>query len=421
MIVLKNLQLASGERADIEIEGDTIGLIGASKSDGVDCSGLIALPGFVDLHTHLREPGFEESETVLSGAQSAAAGGYTTIFAMANTYPVADSAEAVERLSRLAASIPIEIRPIGAVTKALAGSELAELRAMAESSAEVRVFSDDGMCVADETLMREALRLTKEIGGLIAQHSQHPGQTIGSQMNDGALAIELGLVGWPAAAEEEIIKRDIELALELDAQLHVCHLTTAGAVDIVRWGKNKGARVTAEVTPHHLMLDEELVRGYDPVFKVNPPLRRAEDIRVLREALIEGTIDIVATDHAPHSREKKECEWQLAAFGMVGLENAASVVQEVLIDSGASNWERFVEVMSTKPAEIGKLSAASALKVGSTASLTLLDPKTKRSITPLTYSKSSNNPFRGRELQGSVVHTIYRGVFSKRDGEVQFG
>jgi dihydroorotase len=277
------------------------------------------------------------------------------------------------------------------------------------------------MCVSDAQLMRQALTLTREFGGLIAQHSQHPEQTVGSQMNAGALAIELGLVGWPATAEEQIIKRDIELALELDAQLHVCHLTTAGAVDIVRWGKAKGARVTAEVTPHHLMLDEELVRSYDPVFKVNPPLRRAEDTRVLREALVDGTIDIVATDHAPHSQEKKECEWQNAAFGMVGLENAASVAQEVLIESGASDWNRFVEVMSSKPAEIGKLNADLSLAVGSLANLALVDPSEKRTIAPQTYSKSRNNPFRGRELPGKVVHTIYRGTFSKRDGEVQFG
>ncbi len=421
MIVLNNLELASGERVDIEIDGDTIALIGKSKLSGIDCSGLLALPGFVDLHTHLREPGFEESETVLSGARSAAAGGYTTIFAMANSYPVADSAEAVEWLARHSSSLPIEVRPIGAVTKGLAGGELAELRAMADSAAEVRVFSDDGMCVSDAHLMRQALTLTREFGGLIAQHSQHPEQTVGSQMNAGALAIELGLVGWPATAEEQIIKRDIELALELDAQLHVCHLTTAGAVDIVRWGKAKGARVTAEVTPHHLMLDEELVRSYDPVFKVNPPLRRAEDARVLREALVDGTIDIVATDHAPHSQEKKECEWQNAAFGMVGLENAASVAQEVLIESGASDWNRFVEVMSSKPAEIGKLNADLSLTVGSLANLALVDPSEKRTITPETHSKSRNNPFRGRELPGKVVHTIYRGTFSKRDGEVQFG
>ena len=421
MIVLKNLELASGERVDIEIDGDTIALIGNSKLNGIDCSGLLALPGFVDLHTHLREPGYEESETVLSGARSAAAGGYTTIFAMANSYPVADSAEAVEWLARHASALPIEVRPIGAVTKGLAGGELAELRAMAGSAAEVRVFSDDGMCVSDAQLMRQALTLTRELGGLIAQHSQHPEQTVGSQMNAGALAIELGLVGWPAAAEEQIIKRDIELALELDAQLHVCHLTTAGAVDIVRWGKAKGARVTAEVTPHHLMLDEELVRSYDPVFKVNPPLRRAEDARVLREALVDGTIDVVATDHAPHSQDKKECEWQNAAFGMVGLENAASVAQEVLIESGASDWNRFVEVMSSKPAEIGKLNADLSLTVGSLANLALVDPSEKRTIAPQTQSKSRNNPFRGRELPGKVVHTIYRGTFSKRDGEVQFG
>jgi dihydroorotase len=421
MIVLKNVQLPSGERADIEIEGESIASVGSSSHDGIDCSGLIALPGFVDLHTHLREPGFEESETVLTGAKSAAAGGYTTIFAMANSYPVADTAASVEWLIERSRSLPIEIKAIGAVTKGLAGLELAELQAMADSPAEVRIFSDDGMCVFDEEIMRESLRVTSGFGGLIAQHSQNPEKTVGSQMNAGALAVELGLVGWPAAAEEEIIKRDIELALELDAQLHICHLTTAGAVEIVRWGKGKGARVTAEVTPHHLMLDEQLVTSYDPVFKVNPPLRSAEDALVLREALIDGTIDVVATDHAPHSQERKECEWQNAAFGMVGLENAASVVQDVLIESGGSTWERFAQVMSIKPAEIGLLSSTPRIASGSLANLALVDPGARRSITSQTHSKSKNNPFRGMSLPGRVVHTIFRGTFSTRDGEVQFG
>ncbi|MEN9872287.1 MAG: hypothetical protein RL450_222 [Actinomycetota bacterium] len=413
--VLHNVTLASGESADVEITNGVVSAIG-KVGTGIDCSGLVALPGFVDIHTHLRQPGFEASETVLTGSQSAAAGGYTAVLAMANTAPVADSAGVVEQVMQLGIEAGyVQVQPIGAVTKGLLGEELAALGSMAASRAKVRVFSDDGNCVHDPLLMQRALQYVKGFDGVIAQHAQEPKLTQGAQMNDGALATELGLKGWPAVAEEAIIARDALLAEQTGARLHICHLTTAGAVDVVRWAKRRGIQITAEVTPHHLMLTEEFVRGYDPTFKVNPPLRTKEDTIALREAVLDGTIDALGTDHAPHSIEKKDCEWEAAAFGMVALEHAASVLQEVVI-SGGGDWQRFSSLISTKPAEIARLEGQGNLVVGAPANIALIDPTAKRTIEAKTHSKSANNPFAGIELPGQIVHTIFRGKFTVQDG-----
>ncbi len=413
--VLHNVTLASGESADVEITNGVVSAIG-KVGTGIDCSGLVALPGFVDIHTHLRQPGFEASETVLTGSQSAAAGGYTAVLAMANTAPVADSAGVVEQVMQLGIEAGyVQVQPIGAVTKGLLGEELAALGSMAASRAKVRVFSDDGNCVHDPLLMQRALQYVKGFDGVIAQHAQEPKLTQGAQMNDGALATELSLKGWPAVAEEAIIARDALLAEQTGARLHICHLTTAGAVDVVRWAKRRGIQITAEVTPHHLMLTEELVRGYDPTFKVNPPLRTKEDTIALREAVLDGTIDALGTDHAPHSVEKKDCEWEAAAFGMVALEHAASVLQEVVI-SGGGDWQRFSSLISTKPAEIARLEGQGNLVVGAPANIALIDPTAKRTIEAKTHSKSANNPFAGIELPGQIVHTIFRGKFTVQDG-----
>jgi len=418
-LILKNVQLPTGAGADIEIENGRITSIGSLSDSGVDCSGLIALPGFVDVHTHLREPGFEASETIVSGSRSAAAGGYTAVLAMANTNPVTDNAEIADYIldAGLAAGL-VEVQPIGSVTMGLQGQELSDIAGLAASRSSVRMFSDDGVCVFDPELMRKALIAVKKFDGVIAQHAQDPTLTVGSQMNAGTLATELGLTGWPAEAEEAIIKRDAQLAEETGSRLHICHLTTAGAVEVVRWAKKRGIKITAEVTPHHLLLTEELARSYDPVYKVNPPLRRTEDTVELREALLDGTIDVLGTDHAPHSAEKKECEWQNAAFGMVGLEHAASVLQEVLIGNGGT-WERFSHVLSTKPAQIASLKNQGTLKVGAYANISLIDPTAKRVIAKQTYSKSANNPFAGISLPGQVVHTIYEGRFTVRDTKIQ--
>lgn len=418
-IVLKNASILGGATQDILISGETIERIGMNL-DGdevIDCSGLIALPGFVDLHTHLREPGFEQSETVLTGSQSAALGGFTAVHAMANTMPVADTAGVVEQVARLGQDAGyVDVFPIGAVTVGLEGKQLAELGAMAKSRASVRVFSDDGKCVHDPVIMRHALEYVKAFDGVIAQHAQDPRMTEGAQMHEGAVSAELGLTGWPAVAEESIIARDVLLAQHVDSRIHICHLSTAGSVEIIRWAKAKGIKVSAEVTPHHLLLTDELARSYNAVYKVNPPLRTQEDVLALREALIDGTIDIIATDHAPHPIESKDCEWNAAAFGMLGLETAASIAQQVLIESGKSSWQRLAEVLSISPAKIAADSGqGQSLVAGNVANITLIDPKVTRKVVAETASKSINNPYEGLELPGKVVHTVYRGYLTVRD------
>jgi dihydroorotase len=418
--VLKGITLPSGKTADIKVEAERIieianDLVG---DEVIDCTGLQALPGFVDLHTHLREPGFEQSETVLTGTQSAAKGGFTAVHAMANTQPVADNASVVEQVRALGERAGYaEVFPIGAVTKNLEGQQLSEIGAMANSAAQVKVFSDDGKCVSDALVMRRALEYVKAFDGVIAQHAQEPRLTEGAQMNEGELSSKLGLTGWPSVAEEAIIARDVLLAEHVGARLHICHLSTAGSVEIVRQAKARGVNVTAEVTPHHLLLTEDLAKTYNAVYKVNPPLRTNEDVLALRDALVDGTIDIIATDHAPHPAESKDCEWSSAAFGMVGLETAASVAQLVLIESKKSDWQRLADVLSHSPARIaGDNTQGFPLEVGAPANITLINANVNRTIVAKTASKSSNNPYATLELPGSVVHTIYRGYFTVRDG-----
>lgn len=420
--VLKNVQLADGSVLDIQVLGDKVVAVGKLLSADVviDCTGLMALPGFVDLHTHLREPGFEQSETVLTGTQSAALGGFTAVHAMANTMPVADTAGVVEQVASLGKEAGFaDVYPVGAVTVGLEGKQLAELGAMANSKAQVKVFSDDGKCVHDPVIMRRALEYVKAFDGVIAQHAQEPRLTEGAQMNEGAVSAELGLTGWPSVAEESIIARDVLLAEHVDSRIHICHLSTKGSVEIVRWAKARGIKVTAEVTPHHLLLTDELARSYDSVYKVNPPLRTAQDVEALREALIDGTIDIIATDHAPHPIETKDCEWNAAAFGMLGLETAASIAQEVLIESGKSDWNRFAQVLSVNPARIaGDSHQGQEIAAGSFANIVLIDPKIKRKVVAESASKSVNSPYVGLQLPGKVVHTIYRGYFTVRDSKL---
>jgi dihydroorotase len=421
--VLKNVILPNDQVTDVLVSGSKIAEVapGLTASESINCSGLRILPGFVDLHTHLREPGFEQSETVLTGTQSAALGGFTAVHAMANTSPVADNLAVVELVRNLGIRAGYcDVFPVGAVTKGLAGAQLADLASMANSQAAVRVFSDDGKCVSDALVMRSALEYTKAFGGVIAQHAQEPTLTVDAQMNEGAVSAKLGLKGWPAMAEESIIARDVLLAEHTGGRLHICHLSTAGSVEVVRWAKSRGINVTAEVTPHHLLLTEDSLEGYDTRYKVNPPLRMKSDVMALRQALVDGTIDIIATDHAPHSAELKDCEWASAAFGMVGLETAASIAQLVLIDSGESNWQRMAEVLAHKPAEIGRdANQGESIVVGSTANLVLIDASAERNIAPTNASKSQNNPFAGLKLPGVVVHTIYRGEFTVKNSKLQ--
>ncbi|MCK9903501.1 dihydroorotase [Parafrankia colletiae] len=391
----------------------------------VDGRDLIALPGLVDLHTHLREPGREDAETVESGTRAAALGGYTTVFAMANTDPVADTAGVVEQVWRLGQDAGhCDVRPVGAVTRGLAGTQLAELGAMASSAAAVRVFSDDGHCVSDALLMRRALEYVKAFGGVVAQHAEEPRLTAGAQMNEGATAARLGLPGWPAVAEEAIIARDALLAGHVGSRLHICHVSTAGSVDIIRWAKAKGWQVTAEVTPHHLLLTEELVTSYDPVFKVNPPLRTKADTEALRAGLADGTIDCVATDHAPHASEDKETEWAAARPGMLGLETALSVVIQTMVATGHLDWADVAERMAFAPARIGGVTdtapdPAGFAQVGAPATLTLLDPQASRVIDPHALaSRSGNTPYRGRNLPGLIRATFLRGRPTVLDGKI---
>ncbi|WP_193787094.1 dihydroorotase [Leucobacter japonicus] len=387
----------------------------------IDAEGLVALTGLVDLHTHLREPGFEQSETVLTGTRAAAAGGFTSVFAMANTLPVQDTAGVVEQVQALGdAAGYATVRPIGAVTEDLAGERLSEIGAMADSRAAVRVFSDDGKCVHDPLLMRRALEYVKTFDGVIAQHAQDPRLTEGSQMNEGALSSELGLKGWPAVAEESIIARDVLLAEHIGARLHICHLSTAGSVEVIRWAKARGVQVTAEVTPHHLILTEELARSYDARYKVNPPLRREEDVRALRAAVADGIIDIIATDHAPHPVEAKDCEWDAAAFGMVGLESALPIALLTLVQEAHASWAELEMLLSQRPAEIGRLEGhPSALEAGQPADLVLVDPSgTSTFSTDHLRGQSVNSPFLGMELPGRVAYTVRRGYLTVDDGEL---
>ena len=421
-ILIRGASLMGRDTADILIVEGVIREVGAVSNSAdrvIDAQGLVALPGLVDLHSHLREPGGEGAETILSGSRAAAAGGFTTVHAMANTSPVADTAELVELVAERGRHAGyVQVRPIGAVTKNLDGEQLADIGGMANSSAAVTVFSDDGRCVGDALIMRRALEYVSTFGGVIAQHAQDPRLTVDAVLNEGRVSSELGLRGWPSVAEESIIARDVLLAEYVGARLHVCHASTAGSVDVIRWAKKRGIAVTAEVTPHHLFLTEDLALTYDPVFKVNPPLRTAEDVEELRRAVADGTIDIVATDHAPHASSTKDCTWHDASFGMVGLESALSVVQLALVDAGHISWADVARVLSVAPAAIGRVDGyASPLSVGSTANITLVDPAhSAQWDSSRLHGRSSNSPFLGISLPGRVVSTIFKGTETVVDG-----
>lgn len=423
MTVLRNVRPLGGDPVDVRIADGVIAEVGPGLAGDeiIDGAGAVLLPGLVDLHTHLREPGREDAETVESGTRAAAAGGFTAVHAMANTDPVADTAGVVEQVWRLGVEAGYaDVRPVGAVTIGLEGKRLAELGAMADSAAQVRVFSDDGHCVSDALLMRRALEYVRAFDGVIAQHAQEPRLTEGAQMHEGALSGQLGLRGWPAVAEEAIIARDVLLAEHVGSRLHICHVSTAGSVEILRWAKSRGISVTAEVTPHHLLLTDELATTYDPVYKVNPPLRGAADVEAVRQALADGIIDIVATDHAPHAVEDKECEWAAASFGMLGLQTALPVVNETMVRTGLLDWAQVADRMSAAPAAIGRVPThGRPLAVGEPANLTLFDPDAQWEVRPADMvSRSRNTPYAGRVLHGRVVGTWLRGRATVRDGVI---
>ncbi len=429
-VLLSGVRPLNEQACDVWISDGRIRQVGAAGSLVGDphtvrpnVAGQILLPGLVDLHTHLREPGREDAETIATGCAAAALGGFTAVHAMANTAPVADTAGVVEQVWRIGqATGRCDVYPVGAVTVGLAGERLAELESMASSAARVRVFSDDGICVSDAVLMRRALEYVKAFGGVIAQHAQEPRLTEGAQMNEGALSAQLGLTGWPAVAEEAIIARDVLLAEHVGSRLHVCHLSTRGSVEIIRWAKQRGIHVTAEVTPHHLLLTEDLAATYDPIYKVNPPLRTVDDVTAVREGLADGTIDIVATDHAPHPHEAKDCEWSAGAFGMLGLQTALPIVVETMVASGLMSWAQLAHQMSVQPARIGQVDHMHGrpLHVGEPANLVLIDPQKRWTVQPEALaSLSRNTPYVGMEMPASVRGTMLRGEWTVVDGELQ--
>lgn len=419
---------ASGQSIEFAITDDRItdwshpNVVDRSDTDQiVDLGGKTVVPSFVDLHTHLREPGKEDAETVASGSRSAARGGFGAISAMPNTNPVADTAGVVEQVHSLGLEAGLcDVFPIGAVTVGQKGERLAEILAMAESRAQVRIFSDDGHCVADPVLMRRALEYVKIFDGVIAQHAQDPALTEHAQMNESEVSARLGLKGWPAVAEEAIIARDCLLADHVGSRLHICHVSTAGSVEIIRWAKARGIQVTAEVTPHHLLLTEDLAESYDPIYKVNPPLRSSSDVEALREGLADGTIDVIATDHAPHPEEAKECEWDAAAFGMIGLETALAISYKAMVSTGLISFSQLIDCMTIKAAAIGGYEEHQLpLGVGRLASFTVIDPERSWQIDrELSISRSKNTPFDGISAECYIDDVMFRGEWVVRAGTV---
>ena len=417
-LLITGVRLADGSVTDLAVEqGRFVEPTDLSApAERIDADGLLALPGLVDLHTHLREPGREDAETVASGTLAAARGGYTAVFAMPNLTPATDTGEAVAHLLEVAErDAHCQVVPIGAVTKGREGAELAELGLMAAQG--VTVFSDDGACVHDSLIMRRALTYLKPFGGVVAQHAQDPRLAGPSACcHESEISGRLGLPGWPTVAESTIVARDVQLAEFTGGRYHACHLSTAESVEVIRWAKKRGIDVTAEVTPHHLLLDTPHVEGYDTTFKVNPPLRTSEHIEALREALADGTIDIVGTDHAPHARQDKDHPFDVASPGMLGLEQALSVVIEVMVNTGRMDWATLVDRMSAAPARIGRLAhQGRPLAVGEPANLVLVDPARRATVDrAASASRSRNNPYHGIDLPDPVELTLWRGTLTYR-------
>ncbi len=427
-LLIRGVQLyGEGASTDLLVRDGVLAEVGPGL-DGtgvevIDAGGLVALPGFVDLHTHLREPGGEDVETITTGSAAAALGGFTAVFAMPNTDPVADTAVVVEHVWRRGLEVGlVDVHPVGAVTVGLAGEGLAELGTMARSAAHVRMFSDDGRCVADPLVMRRALEYSVALDAVVAQHAEEPRLTVGAQAHEGPTASRLGLAGWPAAAEESIIARDCLLAQQAGGRLHVCHVSTAGSVAALRAARSRGVAVTAEVTPHHLLLTDERLSTFDPVNKVNPPLREAADVAALRAALAEGTVDCVATDHAPHAPQDKDCEWAAARPGMLGLQTALSVVVRAMLEPGLLDWRGVARVLSQRPAQIAGLpDQGRPLAAGEPATLTLVDPQAHWTVrADELASIAGNTPYEGMKLPARVVATVLRGRVTTVDGMVRW-
>lgn len=429
MIVLKSVRpYGEGDPVDVLVRDGQIAEIGSGLSapegaEVIDCAGQILLPGFVDLHTHLREPGREYAEDIETGSAAAALGGYTAVFAMANTDPVADTAVVTDHVWHRGQQVGlVDVHPVGAVTVGLKGKQLTEMGLMAAGAGQVRMFSDDGVCVDDPLIMRRALEYASGLGVLIAQHAEEPRLTVGAVAHEGPNAAKLGLAGWPRAAEESIVARDALLARDAGARVHICHASTAGSVELVRWAKEQGIFITAEVTPHHLLLDDTRLQSYDGRNRVNPPLREASDAVALRQALADGVIDCVATDHAPHAEHEKMCEFANARPGMLGLQTALSVVVETMVNPGLLTWRDVARVMSEAPARIvGLPDQGRPLEVGEPANLTVIDPNASWTVDGSALaSRSDNTPYQDMELPASVTVTLLRGTITARDGKVSW-
>lgn len=416
-----------GERVDVLVDDGQIAQIGPDlaipdTADVIDATGHVLLPGFVDLHTHLREPGREYAEDIETGSAAAALGGYTAVFAMANTNPVADSPVVTDHVWHRGQQVGlVDVHPVGAVTVGLAGAELTEMGMMNAGAAQVRMFSDDGVCVHDPLIMRRALEYATGLGVLIAQHAEEPRLTVGAVAHEGPMAARLGLAGWPRAAEESIVARDALLARDAGARVHICHASAAGTVEILKWAKDQGISITVEVTPHHLLLDDARLASYDGVNRVNPPLREASDAVALRQALADGIIDCVATDHAPHAEHEKCVEFAAARPGMLGLQTALSVVVQTMVAPGLLSWRDIARVMSENPACIARLpDQGRPLEVGEPANLTVVDPDATWTVTGADLaSRSANTPFESMSLPATVTATLLRGKVTARDGKIR--
>jgi len=406
--------------ADGQITGIGPGLAAPKGAEVIEAAGQVLLPGLVDLHTHLREPGREYAEDIETGSAAAALGGFTAVFAMANTDPVADSPVVTDHVWRRGQQVGlVDVHPVGAVTVGLEGHQLTEMGLMAAGAAQVRMFSDDGACVHDPLVMRRALEYAAGLGVLIAQHAEEPRLTVGAVAHEGPNAARLGLAGWPRAAEESIVARDALLARDAGARVHICHASTAGTVEILKWAKQQGISITAEVTPHHLMLDDGRLAGYDGVNRVNPPLREAADAEALRQALADGVIDCVATDHAPHAEQEKRCEFAAARPGMLGLQTALSVVVATMVAAGRLDWRGVARVMSENPARIAGLDdQGRPLEIGEPANLVIVDPGASWTVRGAGLaSRSANTPYESMTLPATVTATLLRGRITARNHE----
>lgn len=404
---------------DLRVKGERIEKISkralrpAASDVVIDAGGKVVAPGLVDIHVHLREPGYEHKETIRTGSMSAAAGGFTSIVCMPNTDPVNDNASVTEYiLLKARTEGTVNVFPIGAITRGEKGEELADIGEMCEAGCVG--ISDDGMPVADSGLMRKAMEYVRPLGVPVITHAEDTGLSAGGVMNEGLVSTELGLRGAPGASEEVMVGRDIILSELTGTPLHVCHVSTLGSVRLVREAKQRGARVTAEATPHHFTLTEEAVRGYNTNAKMNPPLRTRRDVDAVLEGLADGTIDVIATDHAPHSRDEKNVEFDLAPFGIVGLETALSLSLE-LVEKGVLTLPEVIRKLTSVPAAIVNIERGT-LAPGSVADIVVFDPGAERTVNPEEFlSKSSNTPFSGWNLRGAVTATIVSGetVFSR--------